>query len=48
MPGVLHTGAFHFMLRFKALYFPKLGAKRGAPIKAKTGHPGRATAKVKA
>jgi hypothetical protein len=35
------------MLRFKALKFSKLGAKRGAPVRAKTGHPGRATAKVK-
>jgi hypothetical protein len=35
------------MLRFEALHFKKKnGAKRGAPIRVKIGHPGRATAKV--
>jgi hypothetical protein len=35
------------MLRFKAFSFPKPGAKRGAPTRAKMGHPGQATVKVK-
>jgi hypothetical protein len=39
-------GAFRCMLRFEALYVPKPGAKKGAPTRAKMGHPGRATAKV--